>query len=180
MPKWLPKGFKVLAEMGPLGGLVDHLGPEAPHIGPKGSKMSQNVPKTIKNRPQINKKHINTRIQNGSQNLAATRFPAHLPLHRPWGLARRCPAEGCSIWIWIYPVWDSTRYPAIRWGDAQGAPIVMGPLMGPMGAQQVHIPEEPHPLQTPEARALGHPPPYGRISGQIPNWIYPDPYPVWD
>ena len=85
VPKLLPEGFKLLTLLGSLGGLVDHLGPEAPHIGPKGSKMSQNVPKTIKNRPQINKKHINTRIQNGSQNLAATRFPAHLPLHRPLG-----------------------------------------------------------------------------------------------
>ena len=85
VPKLLPKGSGGMIQMEPLGGLVDHLGPEAPHIGPKGSKMSQNVPKTIKNRPQINKKHINTRIQNGSQNLAATRFPAHLPLHRPLG-----------------------------------------------------------------------------------------------
>ena len=48
VPKWLPKGFPLFREMGSLGGLVDHLVPQAPHIGPKGSKMSKNVPKTKK------------------------------------------------------------------------------------------------------------------------------------
>ena len=72
VPKWSPKWVRPMTEMGPLGALVGHLGPEVPHKGPKGSNMSQKVPKTSQNRPQIDKKNLNTRIQNGSQNLSAT------------------------------------------------------------------------------------------------------------
>ena len=73
VPKWLPKGFKLLTEMGSSGGLVDHLGPEAPHIGPKGSKITKKCPKP----PNIYPRYTNKNKKK--------RNAAHLPLQRPLG-----------------------------------------------------------------------------------------------
>ena len=60
-PNWCPNGSGGLTEMGPLGALVGHLGPEVPHKGLKGSKMTPNVHKQIKNLAQFYK-NITARI----------------------------------------------------------------------------------------------------------------------
>ena len=72
--KWLPKGLALLAEIGFLGGPVEHWGPEVPHKGEKGSKITKKCPK----RPNTYPRYTNKNIKNNKSS-------AHLPLQRPLG-----------------------------------------------------------------------------------------------